>query len=102
MLDSIGIIRLYTINITETKLQQDRRTFDAVLMNLVILGETATSISQQLQWTYPKVPWRQIIGFRNFVVHHYEEVEVSKTWEAISSLGELEKQLLQILKHFDS
>lgn len=102
MLDSIGVIRRYTINKTEIDLEQDRVIRDMVLMNLVVIGETAAKASDQLKWTYPKIPWKDIVGLRDLIVHHYHEVNISKAWKVIALLGSLEKQLLQILKDLDA
>ena len=72
----------------------DQRTFDAVLMNFVVIGESVSRISDQLQNDNPDVPWRQIKGFRNIIAHDYFGVDAEEVWQIIESyLGELIKDV---------
>jgi uncharacterized protein with HEPN domain len=46
----------------------------AVMHKLTIIGEAAANLSPELRARYPEVPWRQVVAFRNFVVHAYFSV----------------------------
>ena len=56
---------------------------DAVLRNLQILAESAGRISAETQALAPEIPWQQVRGFRNFVVHEYLGVDLDFVWEII-------------------
>ncbi len=43
----------------------------AVLHELVIIGEAANKLSDDLKAQYPEIPWRDIVDFRNVLAHHY-------------------------------
>jgi uncharacterized protein with HEPN domain len=53
----------------------------AVYGQLVILGEACTRISSELRVRYGDVPWRQIIGMRNRIIHGYDEVNWEIVWQ---------------------
>ena len=49
----------------------DRRTQDAVIRNLEVIGEAAKQLSEDVRQQYPPIPWRQIAGLRDILIHHY-------------------------------
>lgn len=78
----------------------DRRTQQAVILNIVIIGEAATKLLQ----SYPgflechtDVPWRSMKGMRNRIAHGYFEIDLDAVWETVrSALPELMKRLPDI------
>jgi uncharacterized protein with HEPN domain len=61
----------------------DRKTQDAVLRNLHTLSESIQKISTDTKLKYPQVPWREIIAFRNVVVHDYLGIELERVWDIV-------------------
>ncbi len=62
-----------------------------------MLGEDAASISDAIKLKYPTIPWRNIIGMRNMVAHHYNKTEEEIIWDtATTDMEPLRQQLLQI------
>ncbi|MCA1673932.1 MAG: DUF86 domain-containing protein [Actinobacteria bacterium] len=56
------------------------------LVHLVqIIGEAASKLSADVRQRHQQVPWRQVIGMRNRVVHDYFEVDLDILWEVVSS-----------------
>jgi uncharacterized protein with HEPN domain len=53
----------------------------AVYGQLVILGEACTRVSAEVRAQYNSVPWRQIIGMRNRIIHGYDEVNWEIVWQ---------------------
>jgi uncharacterized protein with HEPN domain len=49
----------------------DEKTGDAVLYNLVVIGEAANALSEETQKMEPAVPWSEIVGLRNLIAHEY-------------------------------
>jgi uncharacterized protein with HEPN domain len=70
MLDAIASIGSFKVKDYESFLA-DEKTQDAVMYNLIILGEAANSISEDFRLQYPEIPWPSIIGTRNIIVHGY-------------------------------
>jgi uncharacterized protein with HEPN domain len=76
----------------------DDKTFDAVVRNLKIVGEAAAKLPAELRTQYPDVPWREIIGFRNVMVHNYFGLDEAIIWRiATSQLEPLKEQAENIL-----
>src|SRR5882724_2059882 len=53
----------------------------AVYGQLIILGEACTRLSLEVRAQHPDLPWRQIIGMRNRIIHGYDEVNWEIVWE---------------------
>ncbi|HEU4558283.1 MAG TPA: DUF86 domain-containing protein, partial [Longimicrobium sp.] len=58
---------------------------DAVLYNVVIIGEAARYIPADVQSRYPEVPWRELREIRNFVAHVYHRVSYRQIWRTITT-----------------
>lgn len=87
----------YVEDMSLDEFQADRRTQQAVVMNLVILGEAATRVMDQFPIfaeAHPEVPWRSMRGMRNRIAHGYFEVDFGVVWDTVrGALPELLGQL---------
>jgi uncharacterized protein with HEPN domain len=59
---------------------EDKKTFNAVVRAIEIVGEAAKSIPEELRAKYPAIPWREMAGMRDKVVHHYFGVDKEAVW----------------------
>jgi uncharacterized protein with HEPN domain len=77
-------VRDYVRGVTrETFLSKsDAMVQDAVIRQVGIIGEAASKLSPSFRATHPTVPWGQIIGMRNIVIHQYWEVNLDVVWAA--------------------
>jgi len=75
----------------------DKRTQQAVIMSLVIIGEAATKIMDryaEFVESHQEIPWRSIRGMRNRIAHGYFEVNLDIVWDTVrTALPELLRQL---------
>lgn len=55
----------------------------AVIRELEIIGEAANLVSKATQTAHPELPWLQIIGMRNRLIHEYFRVDLERVWETI-------------------
>ena len=62
----------------------DTRTFDAVLRNLEVLGEAAAQVPGVFREAHPDVPWRQIVGLRDVVIHPYFAIDPEAIWTILT------------------
>ena len=73
-------------------------TVEACIFNLSQLGELTTKLDKDYIANYPDIPWNEMRGLRNKIVHDYEGVNLRLVWEIVSEdLPELKKQLEEIL-----
>ena len=76
----------------------DSRTYDAVMMNFILIGESCSRMSDDLKDKLPKIDWRAIKGFRNFLAHDYFGVDKNILWAAIQfNLPELKVELQKMV-----
>ena len=67
---------------------EDRRTQQAVIMSLIILGEASTKIMDQhpeITVGHPQIPWRSMRGMRNRIAHGYFDINLDVVWDTIQS-----------------
>ena len=56
---------------------------DAVIRNLEIIGEAVKHISGTVKETSPDIPWKQIAGLRDLLIHHYMGVNLDEVWNIV-------------------
>lgn len=61
----------------------DSRTYDATLRNLELIGEAATHIPDEICESHPEIPWREIIGARNRIIHGYLGIDNDLIWDIV-------------------
>ena len=76
----------------------DPRTQDAVIRNFEVIGEAAKRIPEQYWQKQPAIPWRELSGLRDVLIHQYEGVSVAEIWRIIEKdLETLRKAITTIL-----
>ena len=73
----------YVRDLNEEQFRASSLHQDAVLRQLTIIGEAAKRVSAEFRSSHPEVPWRQISGFRDVVVHDYSRVDLREVWRII-------------------
>jgi uncharacterized protein with HEPN domain len=80
----------------------DKRTSDAVLYNLVVIGEAASHISEETQLAAPEIPWPRVVGLRNLIAHEYFRIDLELIQEIIkqqlNELDETAERLLALMR----
>ena len=82
ILECIGWIERFTAEGREAFLQ-DRKTQSAVLRELQTLAESTERLSEEFKSRHPQIPWRNIAGFRNILVHDYLGIKLDRVWEVV-------------------
>jgi uncharacterized protein with HEPN domain len=102
ILEAIGRVREYTADLDQDDLATDRKTTDAVVRNLEIIGEAARSVPGSWKQKAPEVDWRKIVGLRNILIHQYFGVSVPILWDIIQNkLDPLDEACRRILSATD-
>lgn len=70
---------------TREDLETERVFFLALLKLVEIVGEAATRVSDSMQNAHPEIPWREVIGTRNRLVHGYDAVDYNILWEIVTA-----------------
>ena len=88
----------FTEGRTKDALLSDRFVAFAVVRAIQLVGQAARNVSEGVQATSPDIPWRQMIGMRNVVVHDYADVDLALVWKTVrDDLPSLVRRLRALL-----
>lgn len=97
MLEAARQACAYAQGMSKEDFLDDKRTQQAVILNLILIGEEATKLLKDddaFADQYPQVPWRSMKGMRNRIAHGYFEINLDTVWETIqTALPSLIEQL---------
>ncbi|MGC1377002.1 MAG: DUF86 domain-containing protein [Anaerolineales bacterium] len=101
ILGAINIVEEYLQGVNETQFNQTRLLQDGVIRQVEIVGEAVRHISKDIRRTYPEIPWQDVAGMRDKLIHDYFGVDIEKVWlTAQEDLPVLKQQVAGILKDF--
>ena len=85
VLDSIKAVETYTEGIDYNVFCSNPLIYDAVIRKLQVLAESTQRISEKIKNANPHIPWRDMSGFRNILVHDYlEGIDPKAVWDVIT------------------
>ncbi|MBK9447093.1 MAG: hypothetical protein QG672_1537 [Pseudomonadota bacterium] len=103
--DAIARIQRYTAGKLEADFLGNELIQDGVIRNLEIIGEAVTKLSPELKARYGNVPWGEISGMRNRLIHGYISVNLEIVWSTVQKvlpifLGNIEDIQRQLRQAF--
>lgn len=84
ILDAANDILDFTTGQSRSDLDTDRKLNLALVRLLEIIGEAANGISNEFQEMHPDIPWRQMSGMRNRLIHGYFDVNLDTVWVTVT------------------
>jgi uncharacterized protein with HEPN domain len=75
--------RGHVAGMTQTQFMTSELHQDAAIRSLEVIGEAASQISAQYRDAHPEIPWRDIIGMRNRLIHAYSNVSLDTVWDVL-------------------
>lgn len=98
--ESIDAIEKYTESFTESQFLKNIQLQDAVVRRLEIIGEAVKNLSLELKKQYPEIPWKQVAGTRDILIHEYFGADMGLIWKVIKKeLPQLKKEIKKILEN---
>jgi len=99
ILDAISNIEKFMLGVSKEMFLENVEKQYAVLRGLEIIGEATKNLSEELKKKHPNIPWKEIAGMRDKLIHQYFGVNLDLVWETIKTkLPELKSQVSRILK----
>jgi uncharacterized protein with HEPN domain len=99
ILEAMQRIIAYTENLSYKQFLDDRLVQDAVLRNFQVIGEATKKVSTATRSTYPELPWREMAGMRNRIVHEYFGINQRVVWDvAVRDLPRLVPRVEEIIQ----
>ncbi len=81
--DSIEAIFSYISDMDKDEFIQDRKTYSAVIREFEIIGEATKNLSEDIIEKYNEIEWRDIVDFRNILIHEYFGIDFDIVWNVI-------------------
>ncbi|MBS3136854.1 DUF86 domain-containing protein [Candidatus Woesearchaeota archaeon] len=99
MLDAINNIDKFMLTVTKQEFFTNVEKHSAVVRQLEILGEAAKNLKHSFISKYQSIPWKEIIGLRDKVIHHYFGLDMEIIFDIVNKeLPPLKKNLQKIIK----
>ena len=83
ILNAIAESRDFIGTMTYESFCTDAKTLKAVVWNLTVIGEAARHVPAHVEAAFPEIPWPQLRGMRNHIVHAYDRIDWETVWEVI-------------------
>lgn len=97
--EAIERIQEYTTSLTWEDYLRERKTQDAVVRNLEVIGEATRNLSDAFRLQHPSIPWRNMVGTRDRLTHHYFGVNQEVVWQIVEKdLPGLKDQISQLIR----
>jgi uncharacterized protein with HEPN domain len=84
ILDAARLALQYVRGKTRDQFLEDVQLQDAVIRRLAIIGEAARRVSEPTRLAHPTLPWHDMVGMRNIVIHEYDDVDLDVVWDAVA------------------
>ena len=98
IIDSINDIESFINGIDFNSFEKDKKTMNAVVRSLEIIGEAVKKIPDGVRYKYPDIPWKNMSGMRDKLIHEYFGIDEDIVWavasEELPPLGPLFEKIL--------
>ena len=82
ILNAAQLAQTFVAGVDKAAFMQDLMRQSAVLRQLEVMGEAAKQVSPSFKVAHPEIPWRQIVGMRDILIHAYRRVDMDIVWTA--------------------
>lgn len=89
IVESMEKILDYTRGLEFDDFVNNQMAYDAVIRNLEIIGEAARNVADEITSKHPEIPWSDMVGMRNILIHSYLGVDDFIVWNTVKNLPEL-------------
>lgn len=98
ILNSIEKILAFTRKMTRSDFEKNEMVQDAVIRNFEIIDEATKKISNDFKKLHTDIPWREMAGMRDKLIHDYLGVDTAVLWETIKSDIPVLKELISKIR----
>ena len=100
ILESLVKIEKYSQDfVSADDFYHDQKSFDASMMQFVVIGETISRLDESFKKSHSEIPWQKIKDFRNLIAHDYFGIDADEIWDIIQTkLLPLKQDIERLIK----
>lgn len=99
ILESIEEIEKYSRKLTKEEFKKTTIVQDAIIRRIEMIGEAVKNLPPELTKKYHKIPWREVAGMRDILIHEYFGVNTNIVWNTVKKdLPKLKEQVEKIVE----
>ena len=83
LIEACEDILSFTMGMSYSDFAQDKRTVNAVIRSLEVIGEATKNLPVSFRNNYPDIPWKQMAGMRDKLIHEYFGVDKQMVWQVV-------------------
>jgi|SRR3989338_2240878 len=83
IVDSINDVEAFVKNMDQDDFLKDKKTINAVIRSIEIIGEAVKKLPLSLKNKYPSIPWKKMAGMRDKLIHEYFGVDLEILWRVV-------------------
>ena len=83
IINSIKRILRYANGINRFELETNDEKLSAILYQVTIIGEATKRLSESLRQNHSEIPWREMAGMRDIIVHKYDQLDFDVIWDVV-------------------
>ncbi len=83
--NAIRRILRYTDGVGKSELELNDEKLSAILYQITIIGEATKRLSQVLRQQHSEIPWREMAGMRDVIVHEYDQLDFDVVWDVVEN-----------------
>lgn len=98
ILDSIELLEEYSKGVLKTEFLKSRPLQDAMIRRLEVIGEAVKNLPASFREKHPNIPWKQMAGMRDILIHEYFDVDLTLAWKAVKhEIPRVKKHIVSLL-----
>jgi uncharacterized protein with HEPN domain len=102
ILESVDDVESFVEGMSFEEFIKDRKTKNAVMRSIEVIGEASRQLPVALREKYSEVPWKEIIGMRDKLIHGYSGIDYETVWKAAKEdVPSLKKLIQKILRDLE-
>lgn len=99
IMESINLIEDFSKSLGKEKLAGDKLRQSAIIRQIEIIGEAIKNMPKDFIIKYPNIPWKDIVGMRDKIIHQYFDIDLDIVWDVLKQdIPKLKEQIQNILK----
>lgn len=102
IIDAIAEVREFVEGTSFEDFSKDKKTINAVIRSLEVIGEGAKKVPEDLRRKYPRIPWRRMTGMRDKLIHEYFGIDLEIVWLVVNDeLPPIKPMIQKVLKDIE-